>query len=58
LTLISIAGIYLGFYIFGMLGRGTGHDILAVVILISIVVLPTIIWKKQTKTRHSSTLKK
>jgi len=52
LTLISIAGIYLGFYAFGELGRGTGHDVLAVLILISIVGLPTIIWKLQTRPKN------
>lgn len=49
LTLISIAGVFLGFYVFGELGRGTGHDILAVLVMVSIVVLPTVLWKTQTR---------
>ena len=43
---------------FGMLGRGIGYDILCVVIMVIIVVLPTIIWKKLTKTKSSTAPKK
>lgn len=57
LVLISIACIYLSFYIFGGLGRGTGHDVLTVLILSSIVALPTILWKRQTKRRVYSIAK-
>lgn len=58
LVLISIACIYLSFYIFGGLGRGTGHDVLTVLILSSIVALPTILWKRQTKRKIHNIAKK
>lgn len=53
LTLVAIAGVYLSFYAFGELGRGTGHDILAVLIMVCIVALPTLLWKLQTKSNKS-----
>jgi hypothetical protein len=48
---MGVAGIYLGFYSFGKIGRGIGFDILAVIVMSSIVILPTLIWKKLTKTK-------
>lgn len=51
---MAVAAVYLGFYVFGELGRGTGHDILAVLIMISIVALPTILWKLQTKSKKTT----
>lgn len=52
LTLISIAAIFLGFYAFGELGHGTGHDVLAILIVIAIVIIPTLIWKKKSLGRN------
>lgn len=42
--------IYLVFFMFGTFGRGTHIDVLSVFILTLGVVLPTLIWKQQTKT--------
>jgi metal-dependent amidase/aminoacylase/carboxypeptidase family protein len=33
------------------MGHGTGHDILAVVIMTVLVALPTMLWKRGTKTK-------
>ena len=41
--------IYLVFFMFGTFGRGTHIDVLSVFILTLGVVLPTLIWKQQTK---------
>ena len=49
LLLIDLALLYLTIYIFGMIGRGTSHDIVAVIIMLAIVFLPTIIWKVKTR---------
>lgn len=54
LSLVAVSGVYLGYYVFGELGRGTGRDILAVLIMVSIVTLPTIIWKRQTKSKKTN----
>ena len=45
-------------YIFGYIGRGTSHDILAVVVIFMIVALPTAIWKYKTKVKEYRLIKK
>lgn len=39
----------MAFYAFGRIGFGIGHDILAMAIMASIVIIPTFIWKYVTR---------
>lgn len=50
---MAAAVVYLGFYAFGTIGRGTAHDILAVLIMVVVVAIPTMIWKLNTKSKKS-----
>lgn len=43
---------------FGYMGRGTGHDIMAVLVMLLIVALPTAIWKYKTKVKTFKQIKK
>ncbi len=55
---VAVALIYLVFYIFGYMGRGLSHDILAVFIMVLIVVIPTLVWKNSTKIKEFKLIKK
>jgi NhaP-type Na+/H+ or K+/H+ antiporter len=52
LSLVALALLYLASYMFGELGTGTGHDILAVVVMGVMVTFPTVLWKKKTRTKN------
>lgn len=58
LVLMALALLYLNIYIFGLMGRGTSHDIVAVVIMFVIVFLPTLIWKVKTRNNENKSMKK
>ena len=58
LTLIVIALVYLTFYMFGFMGSSTGHDILAVLVMVIIVALPTMLWKYKTKSQSLRVVRK
>ena len=51
LFLIDLGILYISFFAFGYCGNGTGYDILAVLVMLGIVLIPTIIWKTTTKTK-------
>jgi hypothetical protein len=55
---VDVALVYLVFYIFGYMGRGISHDILAVFIMMLIVVIPTLVWKNSTKVSEFKLVKK
>lgn len=48
---------YLIFFMFGFLGRGLAHDILAVFVLTLTVVIPTLVWKNSTKVQKFKNIK-
>jgi Kef-type K+ transport system membrane component KefB len=58
LSLMDIALIYLCVYAFGVIGRGTSHDIMTVAVMFMIVIIPTVIWKVKTRVRMLSKYRK
>ena len=51
ICLILISLVYLTAYMFGFMGTSTAHDILAVLVMYTIVALPALIWKYKTTTK-------
>jgi len=46
---IIVSAMYLGFYMFNFFGRGNYVDILSVFAITVLIVIPTLVWKYQTK---------
>jgi len=49
--------IYLGFYMFNFFGRGTYIDVLSVFAVALLVIIPTLIWKYNTKVSNLDELR-